>query len=401
MTPPDPIIASAGQELRLRDWLQRPHACQSDEFFLTGLAEQLAAAGFQIPRITLALSDAHPEVWGRYLVWRAGRDLTVLNDSYERHRNDEYWRSPMAAIHEGLAAIRRPLHRADCQMDFPLLHDLKQDGFTDYAAFALNFSDGSRQFISIASDQPTGFSADELSALDALMPLIALRVELIHARRLHSTLLRTYLGARAASQIERGEIRRAQGSRIQAIIAFADLRSFTHMANNLPSDDIVRVLSHYYEAVAEPLEARGGEINKLIGDGMLALFPLENLDPIYTNQLASSIVQGATESHARLAAISPALLPRGIDRLRAGIVLHVGEVTFGNVGSKTRLDYTVIGPAVNEAARMQPLTKSLSRPLLLSHAFTQLPCSIKFESVGHHELYGFPGLKEIFALPGF
>lgn len=149
------------------------------------------------------------------------------------------------------------------------------------------------------------------------------------------------------------------------------------------------------------MEARGADINKLIGDGMLALFPLESDDPIYTNMLASSVVQGVREAYDRLTAIAAEDLPSGVERLRAGFALHVGEVTFGNVGSKSRLDFTVIGPAVNEAARVQLLTKALGRPLLITKAFAALPCNIKFESVGVHELSGFDERKEIFALPGF
>jgi adenylate cyclase len=255
--------------------------------------------------------------------------------------------------------------------------------------------------MSFATKRAGGFSNEDLSLLDSLAPLIALRIELAHARRLTSTLLKTYLGAHAARRVEAGTIRRAEGDVIRAIIAFADLRSFTRMSNYLPPADIIAILSHYYEAVAEPLEARGGDINKLIGDGMLALFPLETDDPLYTNALASSVVQGVREAYDRLCAIPPEALPKGASKLRAGFALHVGEVTFGNVGSKSRLDFTVIGPAVNEAARLQLLTKELGRPLLISKAFSVLPCNIKFESVGTHELSGFDEKKEIFALPGF
>src|SRR5262249_51174213 len=127
----------------------------------------------------------------------------------------------------------------------------------------------------------------------------------------------------------------------------------------------------------------------------------ESEDPIYTNLLASSVVQGVREAYERLAAIPSESLPGHVKKLRAGFALHVGEVTFGNVGSKSRLDFTVIGPAVNEAARIQLLTKELGRPLLISKAFAGLPCHIKFEPVGLHELAGFAEAKEIFALPGF
>lgn len=394
--------ANRGAEARLRHWLlDHGGTSWSDETFLTRLCEQLQAEGLGLFRVMLALSDAHPQVWGRILTWRDDATIRVINESYESYRNEEYLQGPMPVIHGGAQAIRRRLDGNAVTADFPIVGWLKTQDATDYVAMALLFSDGSRHFMSFTTKRAGGFPPETLSLLDSLMPVIALRVELVHARRFTSTLLRTYVGSHAAKHIEAGKIRRAEGEVIRAIVAFADLRSFTRMTNTLASQDVISVLSHYYEAVAEPLEARGADINKLIGDGMLALFPLESDDPIYTNLLASSVVQGVREAHNRLSAIPASELPAGVEKLRAGFALHVGEVTFGNVGSKSRLDFTVIGPAVNEASRVQLLTKELGRPLLITKAFAGLPCHIQFETVGTHELRGFPEPKEIFALPGF
>lgn len=389
-------------ESRLRCWLLGDARSNwTDEAFLAGLAKELRAAGLDIFRVMLALSDSHPQVWGRIIMWRQGEDVSAINESYENYRNEEYLQGPMPVIHGGAAAVRRRLTGNAVIEDFPIVPFLKAQGATDYIAMALPFTDGTRHFISFATRREGGFSEDELSLLDALIPLIALRIEVAHTRRMMSTLLRTYLGGHAAARVEAGTIRRAHGEAMSAIIAFADLRGFTRMSNYLSPSDVINVLSHYYEAVAEPWEGRGAEINKLIGDGMLALFPLESDDPLYLNARASSIVQGVREAFERLVAIPPEALPGDVKGLRAGFALHVGDVTFGNVGSKTRLDFTVIGPAVNEASRLQLLTKTLGRPLLITKAFSQLPCSIKFESLGMHELSGFEEKKEIFALPGF
>jgi len=392
----------AEAESRLRCWLLGDATTAwTDEVFLAGLVKELRSAGIDIFRVMLALSDAHPQVWGRILMWRQGEDVTAINESYKNYRNEEYLQGPMPVIHGGAAAVRRRLTGNAVVEDFPIVAWLKGLGATDYIAMALPFSDGTRHFISFTTRRDGGFTEDDLSLLDALIPLIALRVEVAHTRRMMSTLLRTYLGAHAAARVEAGTIRRAHGEVMNAIIAFADLRGFTRMSNKLSPADVINVLSNYYEAVAEPWEARGAEINKLIGDGMLALFPLESDDPLYLNARASSVVQGVKEAHERLAAIPAEALPGDVKGLRAGFALHVGDVTFGNVGSKTRLDFTVIGPAVNEASRLQLLTKTLGRPLLITKAFSALPRSITFESLGMHELSGFDEKKEIFALPGF
>lgn len=401
MHPPQTIHQS-GPEAHLRAWLlDHGGTPWTDEQFVSGFCRELQESGFGIFRVMIALSDAHPQVWGRIVIWRDDQEVQVVNESYENYRNEEYLQGPMPVIHGGAAAIRRRLTGNHVQRDFPIVPWLESLGATDYVAMALPFSDGSRHFMSFATKRPGGFSFDDLATLDSLMPLVALRIEISHARRLNSTLLRTYLGSQAAQRVEGGRIRRAEGEVLGAIVAFADLRGFTRLTNRLSPHDVITVLSHYYEAVAEPLEKRGADINKLIGDGMLALFPIESQEPVYLTALATSAIQAVREAHERLVAIAPEALPQGVDKLRAGFALHVGEVTFGNVGSKSRLDFTMIGPAVNEAQRVQLLTKSLGRTLLLSKAFAALPCCVAFEHVGRHELAGFPEPKEIFALPGF
>ena len=376
-------------------------APSSDAELFDGLCRRLEAAGLLISRANLTLGDSHPQVFGRTVMWYPDRPLGVTDHPYETRLERGYRESPISVIHQGAQAIRRRLIGDNPPTDYPILIDLKSDGVTEYVAMALPFTDGSRHFVSFATRAATGFSVESLAMLDRLMPLIALRIELVHARRLTRTLLRTYLGAHAARRVEAGSIRRSEGEVIRAILVYADLRAFTHMTDTLETPHIIDVLSHYYEAVAEPLEARGADINKLIGDGMLALFPLRpDEDPLYTNATACGAVQGVHEALDRLAAIPEAALPAGVKCLRAGFGLHVGEVTFGNVGSKSRLDFTVIGPAVNEVSRVQDLTRQLGRSLLASRAFADLPCSIDLESLGFQVLRGFREPKEIFAVRG-
>jgi len=373
----------------------------SDDALFEGLCVRLAAAGLQVMRANLSLGDSHPQLFSRTLMWRPGHSLVVTDHPYEVRLLRGYRDSPVSVIHQGAQAIRRKLEGTSPLLDYPILKDLKAEGATEYVAMALAFTNGSRHFVSFATSAPGGFSVESLAMLDRLMPLIALRIELVHARRATRTLLRTYLGTTAAERVEAGTIRRSEGEVIRAILVFADLRAYTRMTDTLDASELIDVLGRYYEAVAEPLESRGADINKLIGDAMLALFPIRpNEDSLYTNATACNAVQAVHEALDRLKAIPHETLPRGIKSLSAGFGLHVGEVTFGNVGSKSRLDFTVIGPAVNEVARVQDLTRQLSRPLIASKAFAGLPCTLDLESLGFQVLRGFREPREVFAVKG-
>lgn len=396
------LTPSEENEASISRWLLDHGGAQtSDDTLFEGLCIRLAAAGLQIMRANLNLGDSHPQLFSRTLRWRPGQSLVVTDHPYEVRLMRGYRESPISVIHQGAQAIRRRLEGANPLLDYPVLNDLKADGATEYVAMALAFTNGSRHFVSFATSARGGFSVESLAMLDRLMPLIALRIELVHARRATRTLLRTYLGTTAAERVEAGTIRRSEGEKIRAILVFADLRAYTRMTDTLEPDQLIEVLGRYYEAVAEPLEARGADINKLIGDAMLALFPLRpNEDSLYTNATACSAVQGVHEALDRLKAITEDTLPSGIKSLSAGFGLHVGEVTFGNVGSKSRLDFTMIGPAVNEVTRVQDLTRQLSRPLIASKAFANLPCSLDLESLGFQVLRGFREPREVFAVKG-
>lgn len=244
--PSSPLGARQLAGERLQRWLlDHGGTVCNDESILSGLCAQLQDAGLGLFRVMLALSDAHPQVWGRILIWRDDAPLNVINESYENYRNEEYLQGPMPVIHGGAHAVRRRLTGNAVVEDFPIVPWLRSLGATDYIAMALPFSDGSRHFLSFSTKREGGFTFEDLVTLDSLIPLIALRIELAHARRLTATLLQTYLGAQAAKRIAAGRIRRAEGEVIRAIVTFADLRSFTRMSNSLPSQDVITILSHY------------------------------------------------------------------------------------------------------------------------------------------------------------
>ncbi|MFW6027218.1 MAG: adenylate/guanylate cyclase domain-containing protein [bacterium] len=387
---------------RIASWLADHNGVASSAgTLIEGLCGQLLEHGVPLWRVSLALRDSHPQISARGISWYRGRGIEEQDFLVNDATGEIYDASPVKVVHEGAAAVRRRLCDETSPMDFPVLHELKEEGATDYLAMALPFSDGSRHFISWATDREGGFTTGQLEHLIDLMPLIGLRLELDHARLTTRTLLTTYLGPEAAQRVARGTIRRFDYEMINAVILFADLRGFTEMADTLPPRTVVRVLSDYYETVAEPVRYFGGDIIKMIGDGVLAIFPLSADAPRERiDRTACGAAAAVRRALASLDAVLIEELPPPMRTLRAGFALHAGEVFFGNIGSTDRLDFTVVGPAVNEAVRAEALCKELGVPVITTEAFAGLECTVGLRSLGRHRLRGVREPKELFTLDG-
>jgi adenylate cyclase len=392
--PPKPGRLAAISGSKMAEWLSDHGGHRySIEEVAEHLGELSAQDGLDLFRVGFSLSDYHPEVIGRTYNWYKDRGVEVQDRQYTPRRSDLYMRSPIKIIHEGAEGLRRRLE-GDAALDFPILDDLRAMGATDYVGMALRFSDGTRHFISWATAQPGGFTTEELRRLDDLTPLICLRLELEHSRRVTEQILTTYLGDDAARKVISGDVRRAAGEEINCVIFYCDLRGFTRMTEDLGANDVIRVLGAYYDAVSGPVRARGGDILKMIGDGMLAVFPIR--DGLDAARAATEALEAAKEARDGLKNVAEDRLPDGVGALAAGFALHTGQVTFGNVGSRERLDFTVIGPAVNEAVRVENLTKILGRAILLTDPFAHLLPHDDVRSIGFHALRGVRDPREIF-----
>lgn len=370
---------------------------------MSDLGERLMQSDVPVVRIAVALRDYHPEFVGRQYNWRRGRGSEQVDRRYVQVVNQVFAQSPIRVIAEGADALRRRLSGPSAQADFPVLQELAADGVTDYVALPLLFSDGSRQFVAFASDAEDGFHADQLAYLESLLPQLRQRIEVEYARQLADQVLEVYLGAYAAPRVLSGEVRRVRGQAIRAIVLAVDLRGFTRLTDSHDADAVFGALSTYYDAVSEPVLAAGGDIVKMIADGILAVFPIaEGSDAAAECAIACGAAEAVRKAHAALAALAPGDLPDGVWPLRAGFALHAGEITFGNVGSRARLDFTLIGPAVNEAFRIEAMTKTLGQPILMSAAFAALAGEARVVSLGHHALRGVRAAKELFvpAEPG-
>jgi adenylate cyclase len=182
---------------------------------------------------------------------------------------------------------------------------------------------------------------------------------------------------------------------VGAAILICDLRDFTKLSDLWPRDDVIDLLNGYFDAMSEPIERHGGEILKFMGDGLIAIFPLS--DRMACNSLLSAI----NEAQVAFAKLNEENIRKGHDALGYGIGVHVGDVMYGNIGSRKRLDFTVIGPAVNIASRLESLTKELKRPVLLSRAFVEAAgceCEGQLENLGSFPLRGLDEPIDVFTL---
>jgi adenylate cyclase len=255
----------------------------------------------------------------------------------------------------------------------------------------LRFSTGQTGYISWVSDRPGGFSARELTLLYDLLPLIALRLELEASYQVSKSLMEIYLGRDAAQRVLAGQIKRGRGKRIRAAILLSDLRDFTAMSDRLPADQVISLLNDYFDVLATQVQEYGGEVLKFIGDGMLAVF---NVGRSLPDAACRQAMQAAIEAARALTALNR----DRAEKLEVCIALHLGDVVYGNIGAANRLDFTVIGAAVNETARIQELCKSLDKQILVSAGFACGCTSKPLFSVGLHHLRGVSEGQELFTV---
>jgi adenylate cyclase len=382
---------------QILDWLVR--STRGERFvdrIFQELCDRLRLGGIPIRRATVQFRIEHPQWGGARILWRAGvAEAEILTYDHAARQTPEYLDSPVAEVHRGAAMVRRQLTLPPEPDEYPLFAQLREEGLTDYIAWPLEHTLGRRHVITFATDVPDGLSDEHLHFLQDLLPAFALVSEIRLKNRLARTLLETYVGPHASDEILAGAITRGSGRSVSAAIMVCDLRDFTGISELWPRDDVIDLLNEYFDAVCEPVERRGGEILKFVGDGLLAIFPLDR--PTACADMIGAVV----EARESMRTLNEDHVRHGRAVLRYGVGIHVGEVMYGNIGSRSRLDFTVIGPAVNAAARLENLTKTVGRPVLLSRAFADranMPSA--FESLGSFPLRGFGDEMEVFGLAG-
>jgi adenylate cyclase len=405
----DPALGRKVIDLHIWSVRQGLRGSAVDALF-DGFCQRLVVAGIPLWRAFAGMQTLHPQ-WGGYsFIWR--RDLNAI----EPHRFErggppsaDWLDSPFKHLidqsrlaDDGVAWLRRHLAGAAAELDFPVLKDFADAGATDYFAQSFRFgpegdpSRGTGVAYSFATDRREGFADDDITLLRAVLPAASIAMMAKAGHTIARSLLEAYLGHDAGRRVHAGAVERGSVETIRAVLWYADIRGFTAIADVAPGPVLIELLDDVFETLTAALRTREGQVLKFLGDGMLAIFPFSEDTEDDTCRRA---IEAATEAMAALAALNDARRAASKPTATVDLALHAGEVLYGNVGAVDRLDFTVIGPAVNEVARIEALCEPLGRSLLLSAEFAaSMKDRGRLEPLGRHELRGVREAREIYGL---
>jgi adenylate cyclase len=402
------------QIVELHTWAVRQgiRGAAAPEVF-DGLCQRLVLAGVPLWRGFIGMPTLHPQ-WGGYsYTWR--RDLNTIEPS-QFGRGSDYeeilQNSPFGHLIRQMETsgqqgdpwlhLRRHLAGPDAQLDFPVLKEIAAAGASDYFAVVVRFgadgdpSHGTGIGYSFATDRPEGFSNDDLALLRAVLPAVSLAMMTHAGHTIASGLLGAYLGGDAGGRVHAGAVERGSVETVRAVLWYADVRGFTAIADTTPGLMVIELLNALFETFTASLRPRGGQVLKFLGDGMLATFPFVDAT---RDEICSQALDAAAEAMASLDRLNAERRKAGKPVAEVDLALHVGEVLYGNVGAVDRLDFTVIGPAVNEVARIETLCEPLGRKVLISADLASLVGDRRrLEPLGFHALRGVREPREIYGL---
>ncbi|WP_037148844.1 adenylate/guanylate cyclase domain-containing protein [Rhizobium freirei] len=387
---PSSKIAEAGistaATLSLIEWLTGDECHALDEAgLISGLGRRLRALGLPIDRLTLHLMTLHPEFIGRTFAWAPGEPIEI-------HDREHGMRQTIA---------NTPLHKALETRETLIVgpggspHGRWQHidifagrGLVQLVIAPLCNADGPISSAAFGTKRPSGFTPAEQQVIARILPAIRNATELRVLRQCELTLLDTYIGPMTASRILAGHIRRGEIESMETALLLCDLRGFTELSNRLPGNTVLGLLNAYFDKVVPAITREGGEVLKFMGDAVLAFFP--GIDP-------SGACNAALTAATAILADMDCFQYDGIN-VKVGIALHYGEVSYGNVGSGSRLDFTLIGPDVNVVSRIQSICSERGKALLLSETFREKALITDAISIGPHRLKGFADAMELFTL---
>jgi adenylate cyclase len=379
--------------LEIQRWLlTAPHVDDGGASLMTSLVALVRAHGLPLWRCGFSLITRHPELVWRSVQWTHAEGVKTIDRNRATLDEPFFQHSPIALLRQGSPPIRVRLEGS--ALPFPICEDLRAQGGTDYFVQGLPGSTGEISFISWATQDPTGFSDDAVAALTALSPYLAQRIELESAYHGTRALLEVYLGRNAGQRVVDGGFRRGSGELIEAAIWFCDLRGFTALSDERSPQDVVKTLDEYFDCVAGAVMQGGGEVLKFIGDAILAIFPVATDAPAACRRALAA----AERALAALDRVNAGRAERTEPPLAIGVALHLGQVMYGNIGAKDRLDFTVISSSVNEACRLEALCKTLQTPLALSQAFVDAARPDGIVDLGLHALKGVRAPLRVFTL---
>ncbi|MEM7544337.1 MAG: adenylate/guanylate cyclase domain-containing protein [Pseudomonadota bacterium] len=363
------------------------------------LCERLVAIGVPLHRAALTWPTLHPLFQAEQIFWNPEDGAKLLQYSHANQQNDAWLKSPFFhVLTHNLSRLRRRLTGPETLLDFEVLQEFKDQGYTDYLMTSSDFRIGevseffSRRsgiVASWATKRDGGFTGSDLEALNRIQRIFAVACRVAIQRRVTANLVNTYLGPTAGWKALSGEIRRGDGEQINAVVYYADLRGSTHLSESMPSDEYLSFLRRYFDCTAQPVIDEGGEILDYIGDAVLAIFPIRG--DTGRNEAVRAATR-AMEKALQLRQQAMAEFPSPI--MQFCISIASGEVMFGNIGVPGRLSFSVIGSVVNEVARMDDTSKQLGRSVIVTSDIASVEPD-RWTSLGPHNLAGVPEPVEL------
>jgi adenylate cyclase len=390
---------------KLSTWLAKAGLeGRSETTLVEVFCNKAVAAGIPLARVMVLIDTLHPIHEGRAFRWEREKPEATLTEYGRTAEGEaaERWRT--SPLYRLLMSGESVLHmgvNAETIAEFPSLGELRDAKLTDYVAIINRFAEegaiGEMDCVYSywATDRADGFSDEEIGALKRLTPFLGLAIKSASLARIAETLVETYLGRDAGRRVLRGRIERGVADQIKTVLWFSDLRNYTRIADSSAPEEIIPLLNDYAEAIVSSIQQHSGDVLKLIGDGVLAIFPAEE-----RNRACAAALNAAQAAQEAVAALNARRFEKGLPATEMYLGLHIGEVFYGNIGSKDRLDFTVVGPAVNEVSRIAAMCRSVDQPVLLSAAFAQ-SCADEgraFASVGRFALRGVGKPQELFTL---
>lgn len=366
-------------------------AGESETAILAGFCEREVARTLPLARALVLIDTLHPIYEGRAFRWTRAQKETTLTEYGRSDEDLSRWKhSPFHRLEEsGESLLRRRLSAAT-EAEFSVFPELRAAGMTDYVAMANRFTGEETigrmdcVYSSWATDAPQGFADEDIAHLQRLMPFLALAVKSASLARIAGTLVETYLGRDPGRRVLQGRIARGVAERIEAVLWFSDLRSYTRISDTARPEDIIPLLNHYADAIISAIHEQGGDVLKLMGDGLLAIFTGEDRGRASDAALSAGLMarRSVSELNQRRAA-------KGLPVTDMYLALHVGDVFYGNIGSKDRLDFTVVGPAstrlavsrrcaarlISRCSSLPSLPRRWVKPKAASFRLDAMPCA--------------------------
>ncbi len=386
---------------RVNDWIVAEALTGPEPVsFCIEVCRRIVAAGIPLARMSIGMSTLHPLYEGISFDWTRDEGATMERHRHGSHLEARFRASPTEyMLSSGHDDLRVRLDIGPRDPDFPHFEELAAKGCTDFLAALVAFGSEPEArikrdglYVSWVTDAAGGFSDRHLVDLRRVQERLALALKLFQRERVAVNMAAAYLGRGVGQRVLDGHIRRGDADVIPAVVLYCDMRDSTPLAEVMPWEAFLGRLNRYFECTAGAVVAHRGDVLSYIGDAVLATFGISGPDG--AAKAARRAVAAARDAVGRVDALNATETPP----IEFGLALHHGELLFGNIGIPDRLDFSVIGPTANEVARLQGLSKTLGRSVLVSGALAPLTGEA-LADLGWHRLRGVREPINVFGLP--